>query len=194
LLNSELVLDKHASKFIDPKNLNKRIHGITYDENGQTLITDGIQLLRIKGFPEINSAELRDLKGNKLNVVPVNFNHFFSDTVITTELNVKETLGVCKTILAVMKVAKIEDIVNIINNEEGKLVIRFQSEVVSGNHTLVETKPINKYLSISRFIKCLSVFDGLSDKVYLKESLKYTEHVFLSIPGVDTLLMCVRKN
>lgn len=188
----ELLLTEHAPKFIDPLHEKKEIRGITFDERGQAWATDGIQLLRVKAYPEGATSEVRDSKGKKLNVEALRLHHLVQeDCPEVATLNVSETMEACKMLRSVMKTAKVVDEVEFSMNEHGNLEISFYTEEVSGRYALGETEQIERTVSLERFIRCLSVFEGLTDRVTLRVDSRRLGAVQLTAPGIVTVLMCI---
>lgn len=195
---SELLLDKHAKKFIDLQHERKAARGLLFDGEGSAYATDGIQAIKFEGFPEVGFSWLQNLNGVVIEEAHDNLLHtmqtsFTKDLASDGLVNVKQFKDAADQLLAVYKVdekslpgASRGSYRTALEAKEGKLVLSFKGVDVSGSAEIGEYtgEDFTLYVNCKRLLDCLSVFD--SSRV---EMLHGRHLLRFESDGIATLLL-----
>lgn len=195
---SELLLDKHAKRFIDPKHARKAARGILFDGEGSAYATDGIQGLKFEGFPEVGFSWVRTLGGKVIeeahdNILNVMQNSFSKELTPAGRFPVKVFRSAADQLLAVYKVDEKSLPVALrghyrteLLGKDGKLILQFEGLEVSGSIEIGEYsgEDFTLHLNCKRLMDCLSVFDNSHvELLYGRHLLRFESD------GIATLLL-----
>lgn len=199
--NSELLLKKFEKKFIDPNHPKKLIRGTMFDGEGNAFATDGIQALKVSGFPVDGNVWIRGLNGKPidekpslLNTLKMLFKRESLELIAT--IDPKKLLDGARLIHGVQKEdlksqeKKVRELNKVkLLGENGRMVIEYKGIEVVGSVTVGSSKDFSVSVNNKRLIDCFSVFEKETDsvKVLVSQTLLRFESV-----GVAVVLLPIK--